>query len=1073
MVRVKFLRRIGARLVRERPRGVVSTVSRFIVSRRPSVTVTEIAPTKLPAPNRTESTPATGSSGGGGSGAGSGGIGFTGTVDVIEGNKLVATQIVVEGETVAQFKPGENKFTVNPNLDREVKLTFDRGVTRDTLSVSPTQLKGDSKIIPVDEREPVIVPEDKKVKRKPTLREDLKRLREAKKAGEITGLQFVVGAVREIKEAEKEVPKEIKRIVQTKAEKAREERIQFLEAGGVIGGLPSAVITETGERRTFPSTVVRGATDEEIKNVLENPTFPGLVDRQAAAEIFIIRTAKRIATEEKGKAQTEFNIFNSNLQSQLNEGKIDLNTAVRRSEAQLEKVNEEIVKKVEDRTDKETKPLLNKSKLVQLPNVFASGLALGFGAGALILRAPKAVQTAAQVVGGTIAITEAAKLGADLAAGRAGLLDAATFTIGFVGFALGAKASSDIFEGIARAGRRSTARTRTSKLKNETLKVEFKTSNLKQTGIDLAGKPIFEANIEVTIRTINRKTGRTIETAKVNIDQIITGQTTPEGATKFVSQGLAATLRRAGFKKFLTEPKVTLSRDLKAAVTEATFEVADAPFEVIGEPILRGRAKTGIVDIGVDKLKVTPGLIEFRVIKAKAKPTGIAFADILVKEIARKPVIKDFGKQTKIPGFEIVDIAKIKSEFTRETLKVRQADRRLIKVKGIGTEFLVDTGVTQRIQPFTRRFPKQQIPTKDFTFEIGKTFFQEGTTILDLTGLEFKPPKLPKVPTVKVPKEPKIPEFKFGDLFVEPPKLPKKVSIQQQQNVFEQTFKQQQQAARATSQAQAKAFVDTIGKELLIKPKALPKMVGGQGLTQKQVQTVFGVQVGRMKMDLFKVSKTDVSLLSGFKQPTINVKQISQQKTIPITKQASTQLQSLNTLNLLLAPTFTGRGTGFTDITKITKPVKTQITKQEKERRMEEAKQRELFDVWIKSQKRRIKVADNVSRQESLDIGSFIVDNSLSAEFKRKGSQKGKKKVPEIFAPPANWNLSSQKFRTYKLKKGKQIPLMNTFIERKQHRLDTPGEVAQITGARFFSQQRRKTSNILSTNKKVQNILGF
>ena len=51
------------------------------------------------------------------------------------------------------------------------------------------------------------------------------------------------------------------------------------------------------------------------------------------------------------------------------------------------------------------------------------------------------------------------------------------------------------------------------------------------------------------------------------------------------------------------------------------------------------------------------------------------------------------------------------------------------------------------------------------------------------------------------------------------------------------------------------------------------------------------------------------------------------------------------------------------------------------------------------------KIEDNVTRQQSLDIGSFVADKTLSAQFTIKKS-KGRIKNPRHKVPPRYWNLN-------------------------------------------------------------------
>lgn len=114
-------------------------------------------------------------------------------------------------------------------------------------------------------------------------------------------------------------------------------------------------------------------------------------------------------------------------------------------------------------------------------------------------------------------------------------------------------------------------------------------------------------------------------------------------------------------------------------------------------------------------------------------------------------------------------------------------------------------------------------------------------------------------------------------------------------------------------------------------------------------------------------------------------------------------------------------------------------------------KQRSIpYDVYIKKKK----IADNLTKQQALNWGSYVSDNSIAARFSIRRSS-GKVKEPKFNIPQNNFLINRYKFRNFKRRKGSKIPLRNSFIERRSNRLDTTGEIRQITAARLVAERKR------------------
>ena len=131
-------------------------------------------------------------------------------------------------------------------------------------------------------------------------------------------------------------------------------------------------------------------------------------------------------------------------------------------------------------------------------------------------------------------------------------------------------------------------------------------------------------------------------------------------------------------------------------------------------------------------------------------------------------------------------------------------------------------------------------------------------------------------------------------------------------------------------------------------------------------------------------------------------------------------------------------------------PIIFDFKKKEKPRKIIQPKLDIGWNVLVKSKGKQIKVTKNpVRRDAAQDIDSFLVDNTLSAQFSLKESKKPPRN-PKILVPRNYWELNKNKFRQFRIRQGKQIPIKNTFIELKNRRLDTFGEIRKITTERLL-----------------------
>ncbi len=97
-----------------------------------------------------------------------------------------------------------------------------------------------------------------------------------------------------------------------------------------------------------------------------------------------------------------------------------------------------------------------------------------------------------------------------------------------------------------------------------------------------------------------------------------------------------------------------------------------------------------------------------------------------------------------------------------------------------------------------------------------------------------------------------------------------------------------------------------------------------------------------------------------------------------------------------------------------------------------------------------------VSKKKAKDMAAFVVDNSTSARGKivraiGKSALKPQRKVPKNY-----FNRTSNKYRAFKIVAGKNVPLINEFIEKRAKRIDTFGEKRGLNAAKSISKLKKR-----------------
>lgn len=146
----------------------------------------------------------------------------------------------------------------------------------------------------------------------------------------------------------------------------------------------------------------------------------------------------------------------------------------------------------------------------------------------------------------------------------------------------------------------------------------------------------------------------------------------------------------------------------------------------------------------------------------------------------------------------------------------------------------------------------------------------------------------------------------------------------------------------------------------------------------------------------------------------------------------------------------------------------------ETKRRPTKKKRRKGYNVYAKSKGKYRRVNKYpLPKDKAQDMGSKVVDNTLSANFKIKKAGKKASKKSSVNVDPFYWETRGYKFRDYRISKGKRKRMDNKWIEKKNFRLDTPREVDQISVARFMKQERSKKKRQKETDKRMNKIAGM
>ena len=115
-----------------------------------------------------------------------------------------------------------------------------------------------------------------------------------------------------------------------------------------------------------------------------------------------------------------------------------------------------------------------------------------------------------------------------------------------------------------------------------------------------------------------------------------------------------------------------------------------------------------------------------------------------------------------------------------------------------------------------------------------------------------------------------------------------------------------------------------------------------------------------------------------------------------------------------------------------------------------------VFNVYGKSGKKFLKLnVKPLKKNDALDKGSFAIDHTTSRQFKI--VPVGKRIPGALRKGERNYfNRTKQKFRPYKIKRGKKFVIKPRYIEKRKYGIDTRGEKSGLSVAKHLKQQRRR-----------------
>jgi len=933
--------------------------------------------------------------------------------------------------------------------------------------------------------------------------------------GEIAGITFglpiqfaaEIGRVREIKKIEE-------KFVEISPELFAPTISKELE-------IPSGTILDIGKLPTLDVPIISKEVKKERLDFLrsEKFTFSGNLEilRNAEQEDLIDRTRLRVEGETNRllpSLERELKNTKDKLQKDLNEGKITVEEANKRLVDKTEQLNktfqgkiEKVVtdftkkegKKIDDRLTKLSKVQGLKQAVILAPITIATGVVL-IGVGGI-------AATGLKILFGTTAVFQVPAL-TQIIKDR-DLLTIATLGVTVTGFAIGGAIGAKIRGKFIES----------TKIRPAIDRAQVETI-IKARNLEVLKKFKFPKEFQLEMKTLIDKgfSIRVIET-KLRAIRIADSKFLPDIRGRFIEiltrDGRVIETISIGNVIAIT-PKKIFSRDIiSESVGKVTGEKAFISTRtIVGK--LKGDKFTALQELvtfqetqltGRERLTRTEEQI-------RAETTTFLVEKLTKKQLRKLKIFKpdEFGDilRTKkdLIGGNILAQSKIARQQLDLFLKQqKKIGKKISKTEIVSIEKVIGLDITRDIRIRELGFGvKQEIGEILTGFKTGKSKVQSFTVNVP----EIKIKKLPR----KVPRDTlkevfgvveEVKKVKFKDFFKT--KTGKDI-IQQQKQINKNINELVETGLPEVTKEVAKEIVKVKVKPTFVFGKIAPF----EDLGKVDDLGVFGGRLGagidlglETEQELKQKDKerakgrVDLGLLTGlasgleteqerkqrlkegllFPDTTKAIKDLAQ---IPKTSMLFSQIQPQAQLQLQLQQLKTNlTGVEISPI-QITPTITTKIPTpvpfifdipEKKKRKLLPPKLDMGFNVFVKSKGKQIKVTKNpVIESSAKDIGSFLVDNTLSAEFSLKKSRK-QPKQPKIQVPKNYWELNKNKFRQFRIKQGQPIPLKNTFIELKPRRLDTFGEIRNITAERLLAQRRGKKTNIDKVSRNLSKIFGI
>ena len=219
-----------------------------------------------------------------------------------------------------------------------------------------------------------------------------------------------------------------------------------------------------------------------------------------------------------------------------------------------------------------------------------------------------------------------------------------------------------------------------------------------------------------------------------------------------------------------------------------------------------------------------------------------------------------------------------------------------------------------------------------------------------------------------------------------------------------------------------------------------------RSLSASKFRTVQLVTAGLLSRQRQKLSQLIIQAQAG----KLTQKQRTNLKQMQAEAQALLQAQKITTVT---------PQPGVTLVTPALKPAKAILLKRKKKRikkvlKVKKVKAYHVFAKPVKG-KKLIRITKRPLRKsDAKDRGAYAVDRSLSATFKLKPVGKVKRLGVLTKGEKGRFLKTKRKFRSFRIVKGKRVPLKNRYIEKKgRPRIDTRGEKRGLTLRRLAKQK--------------------